>query len=76
MDGSVKPGLAQLMKRLILDKYVELTKLGLPVKGSLWLCFVSHYPTCFYLCPKPDCNFHIKRKDRFAGHMRKHDMDM
>ena len=38
MDGSVKPGLAQLMKRLILDKYVELTKLGLPVKRSLWLC--------------------------------------
>ena len=39
MDGSVKPGLAQLMKRLILDnKYMELTKLGLTVKRSLWLC--------------------------------------
>ena len=38
MDGSVKPGLVQLMKRLILDNYVEQTKLGMPVKRSLLLC--------------------------------------
>ena len=38
MDGSVKPGLVQLMKRLFLDNYVEQTKLGMPVKRSLLLC--------------------------------------
>ena len=38
MDGSVKPGLIHVMKRLILDDYVKKIKNGEPVKRSLWLC--------------------------------------
>ena len=36
-------------------------------------CFVLHYPNCFYFCPRPGCNFHDKRKQRFTGHMRTHE---
>ena len=35
-------------------------------------CFVLHYPNCFYFCPRQNCNFHDKRKERFDGHMRTH----
>ena len=35
--------------------------------------FVKHYPSCFFFCPRPNCNFHDKRKQRFVGHMRTHD---
>ena len=38
MDGTVKPGLVQLMRRIMLDDYVQKIKQGLPVKRSLWLC--------------------------------------
>ena len=38
MNGTIKPGLGQLMRRLIFDKFVERIKEGLPVKKSLWLC--------------------------------------
>ena len=38
MDGTVKPGLVHIMKRLMLDSYVKKIKLGEPVKKSLWLC--------------------------------------
>ena len=38
-------------------------------------CFILHFKNCFYICPKPGCNFHEKRKDRFAGHMRRHEYD-
>ena len=38
MGGTNKPGLGQLMRRLIFDKFVERIKEGLPVKKSLWLC--------------------------------------
>ena len=38
MDGSVKPGLIHVMKRLFLDDYVKKIKNGEPVKRSLWLC--------------------------------------
>ena len=38
MNGIIKPGLGQLMRRLIFDNYVQRVKEGLPVKKSLWLC--------------------------------------
>ena len=37
--------------------------------------FAVHYPMCFYFCTQPGCNFHDKRKERFAGHMRRHEND-
>jgi hypothetical protein len=38
MDGSVKPGLVHVMKRLMLNDYAQKIKNGEPVKRSLWLC--------------------------------------
>merc|ERR1719154_635045 len=38
MDGSIKPGLIQLMRRLFLDTYVKKIRNGEVVKKSLWLC--------------------------------------
>ena len=38
MGGTVKPGLAHVMKRLIFDNYVDKIRKGEPVKRSLWLC--------------------------------------
>ena len=38
MDGTVKPGLVHVMKRLLFDSYAEKIKKGEPVKRSLWLC--------------------------------------
>ena len=36
LDGSVKPGLIQLLKTLFLDYYVEKVRAGEPVKVSIW----------------------------------------
>ena len=38
IEGDLKPGLGQLMRRLFFDKYARQIREGLPVKKSLWLC--------------------------------------
>ena len=46
---------------------------GVTFEDKYW--FVEHYPKCFYFCTKPECNFHDKRKERYLGHMKRHEND-
>ena len=50
VDGVLKPGLIQVLKPTILDKFVENTRSGVPVKESIWffkkeedICDVNDY---------------------------------
>ena len=38
IDGSIKPGLMQLMNNIFFDKYVEKMEKGESVKKSIWIC--------------------------------------